>query len=158
MRKLASIAAVVCLISCCGMNAFGAGAAPRFEGASAGYTNGDRVGQSGMNQECRATYGTTSHMCNADEFFSTAGTGANGAALWVQPSVSNCAYDGTQVACQEGGASTLVPQSNLFLTCGGWTSASGNNGTSAVYSTATGWTLLTDSDCNAQRRVACCTQ
>jgi hypothetical protein len=122
MRKLALFAAVVCLISCYGMNAFGQSG--RYVGWSSGVTTGDRpAGQAGMNQMCINSF-PTSHMCNVDEFFSTAGTISNGIAvannvqLWVQPALHNCLYDGSvnQVTCQEGGTSATVPQSNLSLT------------------------------------------
>ncbi len=182
MKKLAFFAAVVCLISCCGLNAFGQ-QVTSYVGPSARALPASNICMSGMNQFCWATFGGTSHMCTTDEFFATARIPAgNNFYLWVQPSVTNCVYDQSPPApltagvyCQEAGSPTLVPQSNVFQNCpggsgtsGAWTANSGQNGTSVSSVTQRGgWTLHTDTDCSgtvfpsgaaagAYYRVACC--
>jgi hypothetical protein len=161
MRKMALLAAVVCLISCYGMNAF-AQTAPHFIGSSAASVKGAHFGQAGMNQACINTFGGTAgtiantHMCSTDEFFNTAGLGGNGVLLWIQPALHNCVSDGLQVTCQEAGAPAVVPESNVFLTCGQWTQSTGLTGTAAIFGTNTGWTLVTGADCSQSHRVACC--
>ncbi len=158
MRKMGLFAAVVCLIFCCSLNAVGQNIdGSHFVGAP-GLTSGARPGGlAGMNSLCRNTYAGTAHMCNVDEFFSTAVVGGAGAQFWVQPVLHNCLYDASLpgVTCQEAGATELVPQTNLFQTCSAWTSSSGA-GTSVLYETATGWTLETATDCGQAYRVACC--
>ncbi len=170
MKKLAFFAAVVCLISCCGLNAFGQ-QAPYYVGPSARAFPGPTIGMSGMNQYCWATFGTNSHMCTTDEFFATARIPSGGNFyLWVQPSVTNCVYDPAPAAgtvppalvgvagvyCQEAGASTLVPQSIVFQNCnpgtgtsGAWTANSGTTGTSVwTIQQRGGWTLNNETDCS----------
>ena len=116
MRKPALFAAVVCLISCYGMNAFGASAVPRYLGASTLFTNGANAGQTGMNQACRTTYGVTAHMCRADEFFSSAGTGKITAYnCGSNPLLATACPMGPRLRVRKAGRLTLVPESNLFL-------------------------------------------
>jgi hypothetical protein len=131
MRKPAFFAAVVCLISCCGMNAdaqpvqqsWGA----HFVGPSRASTTGDAGGFISMNQLCKNTYGTPAHMCNVEEFYSTAGATrkSEGLTLWVRPAFSNCVFSTAAPAgtiCIEEGAAAGSP-ATLGATCSGWTSA-----------------------------------
>jgi hypothetical protein len=162
MRKVALFATVVCFIFCYSLNAVGQNVeSSHYIGATTGSTLGGRAGGlAGMNALCRAQYAGTSHMCNTDEFFSTALGGGIGAQLWVQPALHNCLYDATPdvlaVTCQEAGSLTVVPETNLFQTCGAWTLTSGLAGTSVKYQPATGWVLYPESDCSESYRVACC--
>jgi hypothetical protein len=158
MKKLTLLAAVVCLISFYGMDAFGQTAITKYVGpSSTQITGGARPGQAGgMNQQCIAAYGTGAHMCTVDEFYITAGTSTNGAQQWVQPVLHNCVFDGTQVMCQEAGASQSVPEANYYFTCGGWTLSSGDLGTTVAYSTQAGWVLNVEADCSVPHKVACC--
>jgi hypothetical protein len=159
MRKMGLFAAVVCLIFCCSLNAFGQNMdGSHYVGPSNGFTTGARLGGlGGMNNLCRATV-NGAHMCNVDEFISTAALGSSNVQLWVQPVLHNCLYDASLpgVTCQEAGASELVPQTNLFQTCAAWTMGSGSTGTSVTFTNAAGWTLDTESDCSALHRAACC--
>ena len=106
MKKLALFVAVVCLISCFGMNAHAQTTTSGFVGLSVGSTNGARSGQPGMNQMCLNKF-VNSHMCTADEFFGTAGLSANQTPvqLWVQPVPHNCVFDSAQgeTTCRETG-------------------------------------------------------
>ena len=162
MRKLALFAAVVCLISCCSMDAFAQAVVgtSRYIGYSAALANGgNRTGLAGgMNYACIATYGTGAHMCTTDEFFATAGISVNTLQIWVQPSLRNCVYNSNlgQTMCEESGEDAPVPESNLYQTCGGWTLPVGNLGTTVTYGTTTGWVLQTNADCSQLHRIACC--
>jgi len=165
MRKVALFAAVVCFIFGYSLNAVGQ-YVPHFIGLSAGATDGAHEGQAGMNQACLNTYtnNPAAHMCTVEEFYRTAGIAANGllvangVQVWIQPAVSNCAYNGMEVLCQEAGSSALVPPTNLFFTCDSWTSnLESIVGTSVLFGTGTGGggVLQTDT-CNNKHRVACC--
>ena len=160
MRKSALLAAVVCLISCYSINAFGQRVV-RYVGPSSLATKGAHAGEAGMNQMCRNTFNGNARMCHVDDFFYSAGIGTSeGQQLWVQPSLSNCVNDGSQVMCQEAGVAIApVPEANWILdTCSTWTvSAPGSNGATVLYSNTTGWTL-TVADCSTSHRVACCIQ
>jgi len=158
MRKVALFATVVCFIFCYSLNAVGQNLySSHYVGPTTGYTLGGRAGGlAGMNALCRTQYGGSAHMCNVDEFFSTALGGGVGSQLWVQPALQNCAYDGTEIMCQETGWPSFVPTSYLFQTCSAWTVPSGLAGTSVSYEPATGWVLSTTSDCSNSYRVACC--
>ncbi len=159
-RKLALLGAIVCLVSCYGTNAFSQ-TVPHYLGPSAGKADGANAGRSGMNAMCRntwgATYGVTVHMCTVDEFFLAAvPPAATSRVLWVQPAVHNCIDAAT---CTETGATAVVPQSNLFLSCSEWTDGSAaTDGTSVSYSSTSGagWTLQTGVACNESNYVACC--
>ena len=158
MRKLAFFAAVVCLISCYGMDAFGQTLTTRYMGPSNNAnTGGARPGQAGgMNQACITAYGNTAHMCTVDEFFGSAGTANNNLQLWIQPAVHNCVFEGTQVTCTEAGTSQPVPEANLYFTCGNWTLSSGDLGTTVEFVKGSGWVLNVEADCSQSHKVACC--
>ncbi|MDR3557623.1 MAG: hypothetical protein P4L55_22940 [Syntrophobacteraceae bacterium] len=165
MRKLlALLATTVCMFSYCGMNAFGQQASYYyFVGATSTKTTGlIKGGLAGMNNLCRSQFNKETHMCSADEFFSSAPTAANNkVVVWIQPALHGCVYNGSAIMCQEGGSSSFVPATNAALACqnGGnpWTSNSAtNNGTSAAFTTATGFQLDTSTACNESHPVACC--
>ena len=134
MRKPAFFAAVVCLISCCGMNA---GAqpveqswGPHYVGPSRAATTGDAGGFISMNQLCKNTYGTPAHMCNVDEFYGTAGATrkTEGVTLWVRPAFNNCVSStAAGTICIEEGTAAASP-ATLGATCSGWTSAAAGSG------------------------------
>ena len=166
MRKPAFFAAVVCLISCCGLNAnaqpveqsWGA----HFVGPSRAATTGDAGGVISMNQLCKNTYGTPAHMCNVDEFYRTAGVTrrAVGTTLWVQPAFGNCVFITTPspgTVCLEQGTAAASP-ATLAATCSGWTSAAGSLGTTVNTFTIApnvGVTNITEA-CDTLLPVACC--
>ncbi len=172
MRKLALFAAVVCLISCYGMNAnAGNGTTYVYVGNSTS-TVGARSGLAGMNQTCRNTI-AGSRMCTADEFFGSIGipssqTNQGATMLWVQPSLNNCVYDPSQSAtmCMETGllppASSTTwpfePATTLGVNCAVWTSKLGTDtGTVVSFTTGAsgGWETTTDV-CSNSHKVACC--
>jgi len=161
MRKSALFVAAVCLISCFSVNASDAGAASTYLGYSVAIVDGAFDGQPGGNQICYNTFAGTAHMCTVDEFFSYArnATVLN-LQLCVQPTLHNCLYDQTPsvmaVTCTEAGAtSSVVPQTNLFQTCGGWTLASADTGTTVEFG-SNGWALAIGQDCSVKHRIACC--
>ena len=156
MRKLALLAAVVCLISCWGMNAE-AQTTGVYQGVSNASTTGANQGRPHMNVLCQNTYGASAYMCTVDEFFSTAGSVTGTAPhLWIQPVLHNCVYDGAQTMCQEAGLSTpFESATTLYTTCSAWTSATGD-GTSVIFKSGTGWELMNETPCNSSLKVACC--
>jgi hypothetical protein len=102
MRKLALLAAVVCLVSCCGINAqaqlYGAPVPGVYVGPSSGTTTGAAGGGlPHMNSLC-ANYGSRAHMCTSAEFFQSAQFTAaqagelGGKGMWIEPSVHDCMY------------------------------------------------------------------
>lgn len=166
MRKLALFAALVCLISCFGMNAFGqTGSYVGITPPSAAYKGNPTGGLAGLNSSCSSSF-SGSHMCTTTEFFATVSfiPGAPPLTVWVQPAVHDCFNDITNpdstansIYCQEGGSSSTVPVSNLFINCDGWSSSSASGtGTAATYTTPTRWTLVYSASCNTARRIACC--
>ncbi len=166
MRKQAFFAAVVCLIFCCGMNADAQPVeqswGPHFVGPSRASTTGDAGGFISMNQLCKNTYGTPAHMCNVDEFYSTAGASrkTEGLTMWVRPAFGNCVFSTSPpgTVCIEEGTAAASP-ATLGATCSGWTSAAaGSVGTTVNTFTigpAVGVTNVTEA-CDANLPVACC--
>src|SRR5208283_3574614 len=171
MSKMAFFAAVICLISCCGMNADAQPVeqswGPHYVGPSRATTTGDAGGVISMNQLCKNTYGTPAHICNVDEFYRTAGVTrrAVGTTLWVQPAFGNCVFittpsPGTTV-CLEQGTAAASP-ATLAATCSGWTSAAAGPGApfGTTVNTFTigptvGVTNITEA-CDTFLPVACC--
>jgi hypothetical protein len=158
MRKLVLFAAVVCLISCYGVNAFGQNV--RYVQSPPTKFAANHGGLTGMNQTCINNYGGTAHMCTTSEFFATAFAPGAGAVFnaWVQPALHDCYSDpnnGGDIYCLEGGSSTPVPVSNLTMDCSGWSSTSGD-GTAASYNSTTGWTLVNPTCISGPYRIACC--
>jgi hypothetical protein len=182
MRKLALLAAVVCLLSCYGRPALATEAQwsesvfrDHYVGPSTSKTTGAAGGWVGISGMCQNTYGPTAHICTMDEYFISApGPATPSEKLWVWPSYHNCVYDTvkSELYCQCGGSSTWVnmgPPSG-FLATGAATGSpneerfscsSYTDGTSA----ATGWVIdLTLGpktagrvSCIASLHVACCT-
>lgn len=165
MRKLlVLLAATVCMISYCGMNAFGQQASYYYYAGNSAKTaaspkNGG--GLAGMNSLCRSSFGKESHMCGSDEFFASAPIpSSKSQTVWIQPALHDCFFNGLKVVCQEGGSPTLVTQDQAWACQDNagdpWTSTSSSNyGTTANYSSATGW-QLTKTPCNGSYPVACC--
>ncbi len=157
MRKMALLTAVVCLISCYGMNAFGQ--TSHFVGPSKGTTNGAASGPNHMNNMCSSTYTVAAHMCNVEEFVLTAALGAN-KAMWAQPRFSNCYADsGTPTTCYENGLGWDTP-SAISATCDEWRSISGPAGplTGTIVSNVatTGFSVSDTEPCSNIHYVACC--
>jgi len=178
MRKLALFAAIVCLISCYGMNANGQAIVtqPSFVGASVSVTNGDAAGITGMNQLCKDAFGSSAHMCTWDEFYYSAGTlpqappspvpalpnGSLG--LWASTSWHNC-YFSSKLECQASDtASWVQPPAPLSANCSVWSSrASGATGSAVIIQIQRGvfsQSVLSQSfgfvPCATVMPVACC--
>jgi hypothetical protein len=149
MRMLALFAAIVCLISCYGMDANGqTEVQSSFVGASLSVTNGTAGGIIGMNQLCKESWGASAHMCTWDEFYHSAGTlnptppspvpklpnGALG--LWASTSWHNCFFStaASKLECQESDTdSWVVPPAPLAANCSLWSSnASGASGSAVI--------------------------
>jgi hypothetical protein len=157
MRKMALLVAVVCLISCYGMNAFGQ--TSHYVGPSAGTTNGAAGGPIRMNNMCSTTYSATAHMCNVDEFVQTASLAQN-KALWAQPKFTNCYAESTSFAsCYENGLGWDTP-SAISASCNEWRSVSGTAGTltGTVVSnlSSSGFSVSDTEPCSNVHYVACC--
>ncbi len=171
MRTLAFFGAVVCLISCYGMNAYAQpveqSLGPHFVGASRAATTGDAGGVISMNQLCKSSFGNPAHMCNVDEFYSTAGASrkTEGLTMWVLPAFGNCVFATTptpaSTICLEQGTAAASP-ATLGATCSGWTSAAAGSGAplgttvnTFVTGPTVGVTNVTEA-CDAILPVACC--
>jgi hypothetical protein len=166
MRKLlALLAATVCMISYSGMNAFGQLASYYYYVGNSAKTAASPKGGgglAGMNSLCRSGFGKEAHMCSADEFFASASIPSSKTqTVWIQPALHNCLNNGTEIVCQEGGSPSLVTQ-DMAWACQDnagdpWTSTSSSNyGTTAVYSSATGWQLTKTPCSDKSYPVACC--
>jgi hypothetical protein len=165
MRKLALLAAVVCLICCYGMNAAGqttvqswgshfVGAAGPWQGAAGTLT--------GMNDQCQSVYGPDAHMCTVDQFYSSASISSIGASgtstLWLQPSFHDCVYDSTvkAVTCRQTGVIGRQKEATMFQTCNNWLSNKASD-TGTVYTyTATFIGTSYSEPCNKLVAIACC--
>jgi len=181
MRKLALFAAIVCLISCYGMNANGQAIVtqPSFVGASVSVTNGDAAGITGMNQLCKQTFGSPAHMCTWDEFYHSAGTLsvtppspvprlANGSlGLWASASWHNCYLPSatSKLSCEASDTdSWMNPPAPLAANCSLWSSsvstASGSAVIIQIQQTAFTQSVLSQSfgfvPCETEMPVACC--
>jgi hypothetical protein len=182
MRKLAVLAAVVYLISCIVMSAeaqrwnTGAVTTDHYVGASNGWNDGNVHGLVGMNALCTATFGPTAHMCNVDEFFSTAHykkVVASATPMWIQPSLHNCLYDNSAngVTCTQddllsdsgtGPGMVRMLESELIAhgTCQGsagrWTNASSTSTGLAVAGSAGSGAYTFWGPCDAPIQAACC--
>jgi hypothetical protein len=166
MRKLALLAAVVCLICCYGMTAWSQpseveSGLSRYQGPSSATTNGNAGGILGMNQLCQDTYGATAHICTLDQFYWTAAAKPTVAlpTMWIMPSYHNCVYSTlkSEVLCQLGvSPQWFVPnQSVTTFECNAWGSATGFDQGLAVSFTA-GTSTVTQEPCNIKQPVACC--
>lgn len=153
MRNLALFAAVVCLISCYGVNAFGQ--TSHYIGASKGSTNGAASGITHMNSMCANTFTAAAHMCDVDEFIRTSPM-AGRAALWAQPKFTNCYVDPTTqtATCYENGLGWDTP-SAISATCDGWQSKSGT-GTIVSSLSTSGFNVSDTEPCSNVHYVACC--
>jgi hypothetical protein len=153
MRKTALLAAVVCLISCYGMNAFGQ--TSHYVGASSTITNGAAGGTARMNTLCVNTFGAAAHMCNVDEFIETSPL-AGKAGLWAQPKFNNCYVDSTTFAatCYENGLGWDTP-SNISASCDEWQST-GVYGTIVTNLSGSTFNVSDTEPCSKSHYVACC--
>jgi hypothetical protein len=183
VRKLVVLAAVVFLISCVVMSAeaqtwsTGAVTTDHYVGVSKGWNDGNVHGLVGMNALCSATFGSTAHMCNVDEFFSTAHykkAVAYAPLMWVQPSLHNCLYDSSAngVTCAQDDLlsdsgtgpgmvreleSKLIEHGTCQGRAGRWTNASSTSTGLAVAGYASGSGAYTFwCPCDAPMPVACC--
>jgi hypothetical protein len=174
MRKLALLAAVVCLISCYGMHADGQTVVQSsFVGASVSATNGSAGGIMGMNQLCKLSFGSTAHMCTWDEFYHSAGALLRTPAspvpalpnaalgLWASASWHNCFLTPVvgKFECQESFTDSWVaPPVPSSASCSSWsTTASGTSGSAVIIQTLG---VLSQSfgfvPCATSMPVACC--
>ncbi|MGA2937054.1 MAG: hypothetical protein ABSF52_08155 [Syntrophobacteraceae bacterium] len=168
MRKLALLAAVVCLICCCGMNAeaqtwtTGAVSTYHYVGPSKGSTDGNAHGIVGMNALCQATYKATAHMCNTDEFFQTAavpkGGQLNPATMWIQTAFHECIYDGYNVMCWMSGMGRIAesPWANSCTYTAEWTSNDPSLSGSILVGGSGYGAGMSNQPCNSSYPVACC--
>jgi len=173
MRKLALLAAVVCLISCYGMKV-DAQTVSHYVGPSKAIVSGAVAGGPlGMNELCVQTYGSTAYICNVKEFLHTAtptkttlNKGSVPNALWANPEFENCTYDSSsdQVNCVVPGLnfglkSALFPPNDPSVNCKFWSVAEGTYQGTVVYVGASGtyerWpaTLF---PCSSSFPIACC--
>ncbi len=171
MRKLALLAAVVCLVFCCGIDAqaqlYGAPVPGVYVGPSSGTTTGAAGGLPHMNSLC-ASYGSQAHMCTSAEFFQSAQfTAAQaselvGKGMWIEPSVHDCMYiAGKAVVClvdglyglqEYFGAASVCADSSSFP----WSSATGN-GTIVSHVSSSAGIALGHALCSGPAYpVACC--
>jgi len=165
MRKLTLMAAIVWLISSCGMNADGQTTVQswgsHFVGAG-GPTTGAAGTLVGMNDLCQSVYGPDAHMCTVDQFFFSASTttvvATHNNTFWAQPSLHDCVYESStkQVTCRETGVSGRQPESAMFQICDDWMSdKSSNTGTIVLFSLSFFGTSYSE-PCNNNIAVACC--
>jgi len=176
MRKLALLAAFVCLISYCGMRAeaaeptwsTGAVAAAHFVGPSKATTDGNSHGTVGMNALCQTTFGPTAHICSADEFFQSAAVKIGILTLqpmWVRPSLLDCLVEtsGGAVSCRSEEVGRL-PESTLSQSCSSeflgtlipWTSNDASNAGWVVSGTIPSGAMLSQHMCGIILPPACC--
>lgn len=172
MRRLALLIAVVCLISCHGMNAeaaeptwsTGTVSASHYVGPSKSTTVGSTNGRVGMNAICQKTFGATAHMCNTDEFFETAAFSVTSPPpeMWINPVFQACVFDPNlnYVACRVGWTALLVQQGAWVQTCNDWTSNSdsvyGLAITTALVSIEDFYVTVAPLTCGFAHPVACC--
>ncbi len=153
MRKMALLAAVVCLISCYGMNAFGQ--TSHYVGSSSVTTTGLAGGPARMNTLCSKTYGAAAHMCNVDEFIGTSPLAAK-KGLWAQPKFNNCYVDPTTstATCYENGLGWDTP-SAISASCDEWQSGTA---TGTIVSNLSGspFNVSDTESCGNLHPVACC--
>ncbi len=164
MRMLTLFTAVVCLISCYSMSAYGQ--TSQYVGPSASTTDGAASGPLGMNDLC-ASYGTTAHMCTAEEFLKTAHTTGTVSAMWAREELTNCVPVAGVVWCQIVGThdfwvnipakpNTSTTLLDTLQDCNKWQSSASSFTGLVVNNLPTTNGTVTSVACSETLPVACC--
>jgi hypothetical protein len=168
MGKLSTLAAFVCLISCIGVCAEASGPtwatggvqASHYVGPSQGTNDGDAHGIVGMNALCQAAYGPTAHMCNVDEFFTTAAftkSQQEAPTMWVEPIFHECylPVSSASASCRIVGVGR-VQEDAYDHSCNEWTYDGSDMSGLTVWGNTVSGATLTAQPCAHAYSAACC--